>query len=49
MCLPVRHLTKAYLMGELNSFMKLPPYQLALPFTGDDWRALEYARVLASP
>ncbi len=49
MCLPVRNLTKAYLMGELNSFLKLPPYQRALPFTGDDGRALEYARVVASP
>jgi hypothetical protein len=48
-CLPVQSLTKAYLMGELTTFLKLPPYQLALPFTIDDWRSLEYVRVLTTP
>ncbi len=48
-CLPVQRLTKAYLRGELTAFLKLPPYQLALPFTIDDWRSLEYIRVLTTP
>jgi len=41
-------LTKTDLMGELGHLLALPAYQLALPFTLEAWRQLEYTRVLAS-
>lgn len=41
-------LTKAELMGELGTLLGLPAYQLALPFTQEAWRQLEYSRTLAS-
>ncbi len=40
-------LTKTDLMGELGHLLALPIYQLALPFTHEAWRQLEYTRVLA--
>ena len=40
-------LTKIDLMGELGHLLALPTYQLALPFTYEAWRQLEYTRVLA--
>ena len=40
-------LTKPDLMGELGHLLSLPVYQLALPFTHEAWRQLEYTRVLA--
>ncbi len=40
-------LTKHDLMGELGHLLALPAYQLALPFTFEAWRQLEYTRVLA--
>jgi transposase InsO family protein len=40
-------LTKTDLMGELGHLLALPVYQLALPFTHEAWRQLEYTRVLA--
>jgi transposase InsO family protein len=40
-------LSKTELMGELAGLMALPAYQLALPFTHEAWRRLEYARTLA--
>jgi hypothetical protein len=39
-------LTKTALMGELGHLLALPVYQLALPFTHEAWRQLEYSRVL---
>lgn len=39
-------LTKTELMGELGHLLALPVYQLALPFTPEAWRQLEYAHVL---
>jgi hypothetical protein len=39
-------LTKTDLMGELGQLLALPMYQLALPFTHEAWRQLEYTRVL---
>ncbi len=39
-------LTKPDLMGELGHLLALPVYQLALPFTQEAWRQLEYAHVL---
>jgi hypothetical protein len=40
-------LSKSELMGELAVLLALPAYQLALPFTHEAWRQLEYARALA--
>jgi hypothetical protein len=40
-------LTKTDLMGELGYLLALPAYQLALPFTHEAWRQLEYTHVLA--
>ena len=37
----------AALMGELGHLLSLPVYQLALPFTHEAWRQLEYTRFLA--
>lgn len=39
-------LTKADLMGELSHLLSLPAYQLALPFTYEAWRQLEYTHLL---
>ncbi len=39
-------LTKTELMGELGHLLALPAYQLALPFTQEAWRQLEYTHVL---
>jgi len=39
-------LTKTDLMGELGHLLALPAYQLALPFTQEAWRQLEYTHVL---
>ena len=41
-----QRLTKTDLMGELGHLLALPMYQLALPFTHEAWRQLEYTRVL---
>ncbi len=40
-------LSKFELMGELADLLALPAYQLALPFTHEAWRQLEYTRTLA--
>ena len=39
-------LTKTDLMGELGHLLALPAYQLALPFTHEAWRQLEYTGIL---
>lgn len=39
-------LTKTDLMGELGHLLALPAYQLALPFTQEAWRQLEYTHAL---
>jgi transposase InsO family protein len=39
-------LTKADLIGEFGHLLALPTYQLALPFTQEAWRQLEYSRAL---
>jgi len=44
---PAQGLTKADLMGELAAMQSLPTYQLALPFSQEAWRQLEYAKGLA--
>ncbi len=43
---PAQGLTKAELMGELATMQTLPTYQLALPFSPEAWRQLEYANSL---
>jgi transposase InsO family protein len=43
---PIQGLTKAELMGELAALQALPIYQLALPFSWEAWRHLEYTRLL---
>jgi len=43
---PALGLTKADLMGELAAMQTLPTYQLALPFSLEAWRQLEYANGL---
>ena len=45
---PAQGLTKADLMGELAAMQALPIYQLALPFSPEAWRQLEYANGLIS-
>ncbi len=45
--LPTQGLTKAELMGEFAALQALPIYQLALPFSLEAWRQLEYAHNLA--
>jgi hypothetical protein len=40
-------LSKSALMGERADLLALPAYQLALPFTHEAWRQLEYTRTLA--
>ena len=40
-------LAKTDLMGELGHLLTLLVYQLALPFTHEAWRQLEYTHVLA--
>jgi putative transposase len=44
--LPVQGITKTELMGELAALQALPNYQLALPFSLEAWRQLEYAHNL---
>jgi transposase InsO family protein len=39
-------LAKTDLMGELGHLLALPAYQLALPFTQEAWRQLEYTHAL---
>jgi transposase len=43
---PTQGLAKADLMGELAAMQSLPSYQLALPFSQEAWRKLEYANGL---
>jgi hypothetical protein len=44
--LPIQGLTKVAFMGELANLQALPIYQLALPFSLEAWRQLEYTRIL---
>jgi hypothetical protein len=43
---PLPWLTKAELMGELFQFQQIP-FQFALPFSNNEWRALFYDQVPA--
>jgi hypothetical protein len=45
--IPPQGLTKTDLMGELGHLLALPMYQLALPFSQEALRQLEYTHVLA--
>ena len=42
----LKGLMKTDLMGELGTLLALPAYQLALPFTQEAWRQLEYTCTL---
>ncbi|MFL5699241.1 MAG: hypothetical protein ACJ797_19335 [Ktedonobacteraceae bacterium] len=44
--LAAQGVSKAELMGELAVLQALPIYQLALPFSLEAWRQLEYAHNL---
>jgi transposase InsO family protein len=44
--LPPQGMTVSDLMGELNHFLALPSYQLALPLSHEDWRELTYTQML---
>jgi hypothetical protein len=44
--LPPQGLTVSDLMGELNHFLALPSYQLALPLSHQAWRELTYTQML---
>ena len=45
--LPIKGITKTELMGELGPLAQLDQFQLALPFTWDDWRALQLCELLS--
>lgn len=42
----VKGLTTTDLMGELATLTRLPTYQLALPFSRQDWRTMELSRMM---
>jgi transposase len=44
--LPARGLTKQHIMGELGPLVALPAYQLALPFSHDEWRTMRLCQYL---
>jgi hypothetical protein len=44
--LPARGLAKEDLMGELSPLIPLHEFQLALPFSWNDWRSLHLSRLL---
>ncbi len=41
----IKRLSKADLMGELSPLFRMPSYQLALPFTRDDWRRIALSQM----
>ncbi len=42
---PIRCLTVQALMGEAGSLARLPEFQLALPFSWEDWRFLQFCAI----
>ncbi len=44
--LPIKGLSKDELMGELGPLVNLHGFQLALPFTWDEWRVLRLCETL---
>jgi len=44
--LPIKRLTKADLMGELGPLAQMDHFQLALPFTWDEWRVIRLCETL---
>ena len=43
---PIQRLSKADLMGELSYLKRLSAYQLALPFSVEDWRILATTQLI---
>ncbi len=46
--LPSQGLTTAELMGEMSEFQRLPDFQLPIPWSKEEWRAIAYAELLAA-
>ena len=46
--LPIKGLSKGELMGELGPLVNLHGFQLALPFTWDEWRVLQLCETLVT-
>jgi len=46
--LPIKGMTKTELMGELGPLVSLHQFQLALPFTWDEWRVTRLSETLVS-
>lgn len=46
-CLPIKGISKTELMGELGPLVHLDQFQLALPFTWDDWRRIQLCEHLS--
>lgn len=46
--LPIQGLSKADLMGEMSLFQRLPHFQLSLPWSPQEWRAIAYAELTAA-
>ncbi len=44
--LPIQGLTLPHLMGELDPLVRLPLFQLALPFSWEDWRVIRLCETL---
>ena len=44
--LPIKGVTKADLMGELGPLALMDDFQLALPFTWDEWRVIQLCETL---
>ncbi|MGK7911062.1 MAG: DDE-type integrase/transposase/recombinase [Synechococcus sp.] len=46
--LPLQGLNKADLMGEMSEFQRMPDFQLSMPWSRKEWRAIAYAELLAA-
>lgn len=46
--LQIQGLSKANLMGEISEFQRLPEFQLSLPWSPEEWRAIAYAEMSAA-
>ena len=46
--LRIQGLNKADLMGEMSEFQRMPDFQLSMPWSQEDWRAIAYTELLAA-
>ena len=46
--LRIQGLNKADLMGEMSEFQRMPDFQLSMPWSQEDWRAITYTELLAA-